>query len=70
MLPSLLHFGKREGSQQNDWYQSNSARLDPLIEAKHIALQAYKDKPSPESLNTLSSARSDIQKELKASINE
>ena len=53
LFAALSTFGKREGSQQNDWYHSNSARLDTLIEAKHIALQAYKDKPSPKSLNTI-----------------
>ena len=66
----LNTFGKKEGSQQNDWYHSNSARPDSLIEAKCIALQAYKDKSSPESLNTLRSTRSDIQKDIRACINE
>ena len=70
LFAALSTFGKREGSQHNDWYHSSSARCDPLIEAKCIALQAYKDKPSPESLNTLRSARSDIQKEVRACINE
>ena len=70
LLTALSAFGKREGPQQNDWYHSNSARLDPFIEAKHTALQAYKDMPSPATLNTLRSARSDIQKEVTACINE
>ena len=66
----LSAFGKRDRSQQSDWYHSNFVRLDPLIEAKHIALQAYKDKTSPESLNTLRSTKSDTQKEVRAFINE
>ena len=71
-MPRLVPWMRtlRGGSQQNDWCHSNSARLDPLIEAKHIALQAYKDKPSPDSLNTLRSTRSDVQKEVRACINE
>ena len=67
---ALSTFGKREGSQQNDWYHSNCARLDHLIEAKHTDLQAYRDKPPPESLNTLMSTRSDVKKEVRACINE
>ena len=66
----LAALGRGKELQQNDWYHSSSARLDPLIEAKHTAVQAYKDKPSPESLNTLMSTRSDIQTEVWASINE
>ena len=67
---ALSAFGKRKGSQQNDWYLANSARLDPFIEAKCTAVQAYKDMPSPATLNTLRSARSDVQKEVRACINE
>ena len=70
LFAALSAFGKREGSQQNDWCHSNSARLDPLIEAKCIALQAYKYKPSPKSLNTLRSTRSDVQKKVRTCINE
>ena len=60
LVTALSAFGKREGSQKNYWFHSNSARLDPLIEAKHTAMQAYKDMPSPATLNTLRSAKSDI----------
>ena len=70
ILTALSAFGKRKGSQQNDWYHSNSPRLDPFIEADHTAGQAYKDMPSPATLNTLQSARSDVQKEVRACINE
>ena len=70
LFAALCTFGKWEGSQQNDWYHSNSTILDPLTEAKHITLQVYKDKPFPESLNPLRSARSDVQKEVRACINE
>ena len=59
-----------ERSQGDDWYHSNSARFDPLIEVNHITMQAYKDKPSPESLNTLRSIRSDVQKAVRACINK
>ena len=73
MLPSLLllvPLGRGKGSQQNDWHHANSARLDPFIEAKCNVLQAYKDMPSPATLNTLRSARNDVQKEVRACINE
>ena len=70
LLTALGAFGKRKGSQQNDWYHANSARLDPLIETKHTALQAYKDMPSPATLNILRSARNDVQKEVRACTNE
>ena len=50
---ALQAFGKKMGGQRNDWYDSNSARLDPLIASKRKALQAYKDKPSPASLQAL-----------------
>ena len=70
LLAALSSFGKRKGSQQNDGYHSNCAKLDPFIEAKHTALQAYKDIPSSATLNTLRSARSDVQKEVRACINE
>ena len=70
LLTALSAFGKRKGSQQNDWYHANSARLDPFIEAKQTALQAYKDMPSQATLNTLRSARSDVQKEVRACINQ
>ena len=70
LLTALGAFGKRKGSQHNDWYHANSARLDPFIEAKHTALQAYKDMLSPATLNTLRSARNDVQKEVRACTNE
>ena len=70
LLATLGAFGKRKGSQQNDWYHANSARLDPFIEAKCPALQAYKDIPSPATLNTLRSARNDVQKEVRVCTNE
>jgi len=65
---ALQTFGKKCG-QQKDWYISNSARLDPLITSKRVALQAYKDKPSPETLQVLRSARSNVQKEVRACVN-
>ena len=67
---ALSAFGKRKTTQQNDWYNSISARLDPLIEAKRTALIAYKDKPSLKSLNALRSARNGVQKEVRACIND
>ena len=70
LLAALSVFGKRKGSQQNDWYHSNSARPDPFIEAKHTALQIYMGMPSPAILNTLRSARSDVQKEVRTCIND
>ena len=70
LLTALGAFGKRKGSQQNDWYHTNSARLDPFIEAKCTALQAYKGIPSAATLNTLKSARNDVQKEVRACTNE
>ena len=70
LLAALGAFGKRKGSQQNDWYHANSAKLYPFIEAKHTALQAYKGMPSPATLNTLRSARNDVQKEVRACTNE
>ena len=66
---ALGAFGKKCG-QQKDWYSSNSARLDPLISSKRVALQAYKDKSIPEALQGLRSARSNIQKEVRACVNE
>lgn len=39
-------------------------RLDTLIEVKRTNLIAYKDKPSPKSLNALRSARNGLQKEV------
>ena len=65
LLTALSAFGKRKGSQQNDWCHANSARLDPFIEAKQTALQAYKDMPSLATLNILRSARSYAQKEVR-----
>ena len=70
LLTALSAFGKRKGSQQNDWYHANSTRLEPFIEAKCTALQAYKDMPSPATLNILRSARSDVRIEVRACINE
>ena len=67
---ALQAFGKMKGGQRNDWYDSNSARLDPLIASKRKALQAYKDKPSPTSLQALRSARSNVQREVRLCINE
>ena len=61
LLAALSAFGNRKGSQQNDWYHTNSARLGPFTEAYM---------PSPATLNTLRSARSDVQKEVRACINE
>ena len=63
-------FGKKKGGLQNDWYDSNSATLDPPIASKRKALQAYKDKPSPASLQALRSARSNVQREVRLCINE
>ena len=31
LLAALRAFGKRKGSQQNDWYHANSTRLDPFF---------------------------------------
>ena len=70
LLTALSAFGKRKGSQQNDWYHTISARPDPFIEANGTALQAYKDMPSPATLNTLRSSRSDVQKEVRACITQ
>ena len=63
-------FGKKKGGLQNDWYDSNSATLDPPIASKRKALQAYKDKPSPASLQALRSARSNLQHEVRLCLNE
>jgi len=63
-------FGKKKGAQQNDWYDANSARLDPLIATKRLALQAHKDKPSPETLQALRCARNDVQKAVRICVNE
>ena len=70
LLAALGAFGKRKGSQQNDWYHANSTRHVPFIEAKCTALQAYKDMPSPATLNSIRSARNDVQKEVRACTNE
>ena len=67
---ALQAFGRKKGGQRNDWYDSNSARLDPSIASKRKALQAYKDKPSPASLQALRSARSNVQREVRLCINE
>ena len=67
---ALQAFGKKKGRQQNDWYDSNSAKLDPLIASKWKELQAYKDKPSPASLQALRSVRSNVQREVRLCINE
>ena len=67
---ALQAFGKKKGGQRNDWYDSNSARLDPLIASKRKALQVYKDKPSAASLQALRSARSNVQREVRLCINE
>ena len=66
----LSAFGKKKGTRQNDWYDSSSARLEPLIETKRTALKAYKDDGATESLNARMSARSGVQKEIRACINE
>ena len=65
---SLQAFGRKKGGQRNDWY--DSARLDPIIASKRKALQAYKDKPSPASLQALRSARTNVQREVRLCINE
>ncbi|XP_067028951.1 uncharacterized protein [Acropora muricata] len=67
---ALQAFGKKRGGQRKDWYESNSARLDPLIASKRKALQVYKDKPSAASLQALRSARSNVQREVRLCINE
>ena len=67
---ALQAFGKKKGGQRKDWYDSNSARLDPLIASKRKALQVYKDKPSAASLQALRSARSNVQREVRLCINE
>jgi len=67
---ALQAFGKKKGGQRNDWYDSNSARLDPLIASKRKALQVYKDKPSAASLQALRSTRSNVQREVRLCINE
>ena len=67
---ALHDFGRKKGGQRNDWYDSNSARLDPIIASKRKALHAYKDKPSPASLQALRSARSNLQREVRLCINE
>jgi len=66
---ALNAFGKKMGGQKNDWYVANSARLDPLIASKRKALQAYKNNPSPKSLQTLRSARSSVQKTVRTCVN-
>ena len=62
---ALQAFGRKMGAQQNDSYGANSTRLDPRIESKRKALQAFKDKPSPASLQALRSARSNVQREVR-----
>ena len=57
---SLSTVGKKKGTRQNDWCDSSSPRLDPLIETRRTVLKAYN--PSPESLNALRSARNGVQK--------
>ena len=67
---ALQAFGRKKGAQQNDWYGANSTRLDPLIESKCKVLQAYKDKPSPASHQSLRSAWSNVQHEVRLCVNE
>ena len=71
LLTVLSAFGKMERIPK-EWLvlHANSARPDPFIEAKHTALQTYKDMPSSATLNTLRSVRSDVQREVRACINE
>jgi len=63
-------FGRKKGLQDNDWYSSNSDRLDPLIAAKRDALQAYKDSPSTANHQRLKTARSKVQEIVRICIND
>lgn len=57
---ALTAFGKKE-KQTPDWFQHNMAKLEPLIEAKRIALTLYKNMPSRHNLCQLRKARKDTQ---------
>lgn len=67
---ALDTFGKKKGTAQKDWFEANSELLLPLVENKRKALQAYKDNPSTETLNSLRSARSVVQKTVRSCAND
>jgi len=67
---AIDNFGKKQGGKQNDWYPHYAEQLDPLVHAKRSALQKHKDSPTAQSQQALQAARADVQKSVRACVNE
>ena len=61
--------GKQTEKMNNDWYNENAMKLEPFMEAKHQALQAYKDQPSRTTLATLRAARNQARSMVRECVN-
>ena len=64
---AISAFGKKK-DQQNDWNTENSEKLEPFVQAKRKALQAYKDRPTQ--LSVLQSARDQDNSKVRECVND
>ncbi|XP_048583704.1 uncharacterized protein LOC125563054 [Nematostella vectensis] len=65
---AMLAFGKSD-RRSEDWFGANIAHLQPLIEAKRLALQNFKLNPTSQSLEALREARRHAKEECKKCAN-
>ena len=66
---AISAFGKKKG-QQNNWYTENSEKLDPFVQAKRKASQAYKDRPTQANLSVLQSSRNQAKSKVRECVND
>ena len=67
-LPSLPLERKKEANKMT--CTQKTEKLDPFVQAKRKALQAYKDRPTQANLSVLQSARKQVKSEVKACVND
>ena len=66
---ALATFGKMT-SKTNDWFETKSSEMTPVITAKRTALAEYKRSPSEKNLQSLRAARSKVQQMSRRCANE
>ena len=66
---SVSAFGKRTKNSP-DWFNDNLPKIEPLVEAKRKAFLAHKANPTPQSLQTLKTCRSSVQRAARQCAND
>lgn len=66
---AMAAYGKKTRNN-SDWYETNIAKMEPVIEAKRTALTKYKNDPSSSNLQLLRNARTTVKRTARQCAND